>query len=204
MIKTENKILITDMDGTLYRLNSKNNQYSGSSLESAVLSNAKSFILGRKFCTEDQVDNVIAAGLSDSIGLSSYIQKTYGSTRNEYFDEVWNINPDGMLTDYEDAVATIRELSAKNILILLTSSGKVWQEQVCEYLEITDLFSKKYTAEDFSSKDEIFARLSRLYDPTQIISIGDQFKTDIEPAAKYGIQTLWVKEPKDIIRLIKE
>jgi len=199
-----NKVVITDMDGTLYRLNSPGNTYSGSTLETAVLANARKFLVTRNFATEETVEQIMRSGLSDLVGLSANVQKNFGVSRGEYFDNVWNIDPEGMLQDFEEAVTTLQALVARGSkIILLTSGAKAWQEQVCNYLGITKLFDTIYTGEDFGTKDEIFAKLSQQYSPTDMISVGDQYKTDIEPAQKYGISTLWVKEPKDITKLFE-
>ncbi len=97
----------------------------------------------------------------------------------------------------------IRALAANNTLILLTSAAKVWQEQVCNYLGISNLFDRIITAEDFKTKDEVFEALANEYDAKKSISIGDQLKTDIEPAAKYGFKTLLVEKPQDMKKLLE-
>lgn len=199
------KVIVTDMDGTLYRLNSPGNTYSGSTLETTLLANARKFLLERNLATKDTIEQTISSGLADPIGLSAYVQKNFGISREEYFNSVWNINPEGMIKDFEEAVATLQALVTEGTkVILLTSGAKVWQEQVCNYLEISELFESIYTGEDFGAKDEIFAKLIQEYDPGRMIAVGDQLKTDIEPAQKYGINTLWVKEPKDIAKLLEK
>ncbi len=203
MTEIKQSVNIFDMDGTVYRLNSAGNTYQGSSLEAQVNANARRLILARGWATEATVDDVMVAGFSDKVGLSNYLQNMFGITRKEYFDEVWNINPDGMLQDYEEAVEVIRALAANSTLILLTSAAKVWQEQVCNYLGISNLFDRIITAEDFKTKDEVFEALSNEYDAKNSISIGDQLKTDIEPAAKYGFQTLLVEKPQDMKKLLE-
>lgn len=204
MTEIKNPVRIFDMDGTLYRLNSPGNTYKGSSLEAQVNTNARQLILARGWATKETVDDLMAAGFNDPVGLSNYLQNKFGITRKEYFDQVWNINPKGMLQDYEEAVEVIRALAATSTLILLTSAAKVWQEQVCSYLGISDLFDRVITGEDFTTKDEIFGALSKEFDATNSISVGDQLKTDIEPAEKYGFQTLLVKRPQDLQILLED
>lgn len=203
MTEIKNRVRIFDMDGTLYRLNSPGNTYQESSLEDQVNVNARRLILDRGWATEETVDGVMSTGFKDPVGLSNYLQNSFGITRREYFDQVWDINPDGMLQDYEEAVEVIRALAATSTLILLTSAAKVWQVQVCNFLGISDLFDRVITAEDFKTKDEVFKVLSQEYDAKNSISVGDQLKTDIEPAAKYGFQTLLVTDPQDIQKLLE-
>lgn len=198
------KLYIFDLDGTLYRRNSPSNTYEGSSLEAQVNANARRLILNRGWATEETVDGVMSAGFKDPVGLSNYLQNTFDISRKEYFDKVWDIMPEGMLQDYEDVVAVIRTLATTSTLILITSAPKVWQEQVCNFLDISNLFDRIITAEDFKSKDEVFEALSNEFDAKNGISVGDQLKTDIEPAAKYGFQTLLIEKPQDIKKLLPE
>jgi FMN phosphatase YigB (HAD superfamily) len=204
MINNESRrVIVTDMDGTLYRLNSPGNKYAGSTLEATVLCSARYFLIEQNFCDASQVDTVIQEGLADPIGLSAYVQRTYGVTRKEYFDNVWNINPEGMLTDYQEAVQTLRELALSSTLILLTAAGRAWQQQVCQYLGIADLFAKVYTAEDFGQKGEVFEKLIKTYPKENMTSVGDQEESDILPAKKLGIKTILVREPKEMTKLLE-
>lgn len=198
------RLLVFDMDGTLYRQSSPSNTYTGSKLEETVNQNARNLIIKQGWADESTVDIVIQAGLTDPIGLSNYFQTNFNIARSEYFNKVWDINPEGMLKDYKETIEVIQILAATNTLILLTSAPKVWQQQVCNYLDIRDLFDRVITGEQFGKKDEIFEQLSREYNSSNAISIGDQLKTDIEPATKYGFQTLLVKKPQDLQKLLKD
>lgn len=40
--------------------------------------------------------------------------------------------------------------------------------------------------------------LAGRYKPENIISVGDQYETDLKPAQKLGMRTLQVKNPKDL------
>lgn len=204
MTEIKNRVKIFDMDGTVYRLSNPGNAYQGSSLEAKVNANARQLMITHGWATEETVDELMATGFNDPVGLSNYLQSSFGITRKEYFDQVWNINPEGMLQDYEEAVEVIRALAATSTLILLTSAAKVWQEQVCSYLGISDLFKRVITGEDFTTKDEVFKELSNEFDATNSISVGDQLKTDIEPAEKYGFQTLLVNRPQDLQILLED
>lgn len=196
------RALILDLDGTIYRLVGPKNEYSGSKLEKIVLKNSRTFIKNRNLVESNKIDSLIQAGLKDPVGLSAYIEANYEIPRSMYFSEVWDINPEGVVTDYNDSVSALYELSRQNTLILLTSSAKVWQEKVCRYLGISTLFAEIYTGEDFTTKDEVFSLLCSKYKKNKITSVGDQLKTDIEPAKAIGLGTLWIKEPKEITKLL--
>lgn len=200
----ERGVIVFDMDGTLYQLDGESNGFSGSSLEELVLRNAKQFVLDREGCSGPEADLVIESGLKDVIGLSNFLSQRYGITREEYFNTVWDINPEGIITNYEDAVGVVRKLAASNQrLVLLTSAPKAWQARVFEFLELGDCFSVIYTGEDFGQKDEVFEKLSQAYDSTDILSVGDQIATDIEPARRLGMETLLVTNPRDLKMLVE-
>lgn len=206
MIEAEQKreVVILDMDGTLYQLDGKNCGYSGSSLERKVLENCRLFIQQKeKDITTEQVESIMNQGLQDEIGLSNFLSQRYGLTRKQYFDEVWNINPQGIVFDYETAVKAVTQLAQNGKkLILLTSAPQIWQQCVTEFLGVSQYFESVYTAEDFGQKEEIFAMLAQRYQPGKILSVGDQETTDIAPAAVLGFSTLLVNNSNDLKRLM--
>ncbi len=169
-----------------------------------MLRNAKQFVLNREGCSEQEAESVIEAGLKDTIGLSNFLSQRYRITREEYFNFVWNIDPKGIIRDYEDAVGVVRKLAAESNqrLVLLTSAPRVWQARVFVYLNLEDCFSDIYTGEDFGNKDEVFGKLRQVYYKSNILSVGDQIATDIEPAKRLGMETLLVTNPSDLEILV--
>ena len=123
-------------------------------------------------------------------------------SRLDYFNVVWNINPDGLITNYQTQVEVIKQLARSGKkLILLTSAPKVWQTQVTDFLGISQVFESVYTGEDFGQKAEIFSILAQRYQPEKIISVGDQRESDIDPADALGMETLLVTNPNDLEKL---
>ncbi len=198
--KEQNReVYIFDMDGTLYQLDGKENGFSESSLEKAINRNALKFITEMEKTGPSESMKIFEEGIRDSVGLSAFLARRYGITRTKYFNFVWDIDPRGLINNFEIPVEKVKEIAKTGKkLILLTSAPSVWQEKVIEYLGLTGKFETIYTGTDFSTKEEIFAILSQRYNPNKMISIGDQEKTDITPAQKYGIKGLLVKNPKDI------
>ncbi len=195
----EREVYVFDMDGTLYQLDGANNGFTGSTLEGEINKRAISFIIKTEKISISKAVDVFKEGLSNKIGLSAFLSKRYGITRSEYFDNVWDIDPEGIIKNFNIPVNKIKEISTTGKkLILLTSAPRVWQEKVIKYLGIGGLFESIYTGEDFGTKEEIFAMLSERYIPNRMVSIGDQENTDIIPAQKYGIKGLLIKNPEDL------
>lgn len=204
-IEKNRQVVIFDMDGTLYLLDNKHNTYHGSTLENVVLQKAMSFIKVREDCSDSQANAILKIGLTNPVGLSTYLSKRYGISRIKYFNFVWNINPAKIIEkhSHNQTKKTISLLKRKSRLkiVLLTSTPKIWAYKVLKYLEIDKLFESIYTGEQYNQKEEIFTLLAGRYKSENIISIGDQYQTDIEPAQKLGMRTLHVKTPKDLKQL---
>ena len=205
LVEREEKrnVTILDMDGTLYQLDGDENGFEGSALEDRVNQRAREFITDREpELRPDEVENVFQAGLSDDVGLSQHLSNRYGISREEYFDEVWDISPEGIVQDYEVAVAVVNELAETNDkLILLTAAPQAWQQRVLEYLGLEDSFESVYTGGEYQQKDEIFQVIAERYNG-RLISVGDQQKTDIDPAIELGMETLLVNSPSDLKQLL--
>jgi FMN phosphatase YigB (HAD superfamily) len=206
LIDTEQQraVRVYDMDGTLYQLDGENNGYKRSTLEQCVLRNAKQFIMTREGCTSEEASATLQKGLNEKIGVSSYLAEKYGISRTEYFDEVWNIDPVGIVRNFQPAQSLVRifkQASPSEKTILLTSAPRIWAEKVLEYIGIRDVFEQLYTGEQYGTKEEIFALLAGRYNPSNIMSIGDQEATDILPAQKYGINGILIKSPSDLEQL---
>ena len=201
--KEQNReVVLFDMDGTLYQLDGENNGYGGSQLERKVLQNAQAYIEMLAECSSSEAQEAVKEGLEDPIGLSAYVRQKFGVSRKEYFDAVWNINPEGILQNYTIPVNKIRELEKTNKkLVLVTSAPNIWQTKVTEYLGITDAFESIYTGEDFELKQEIFSMLSKRYKPQNIISIGDQEETDVAPAKALGWNAILISSPDQLERI---
>lgn len=196
-------VYIIDMDGTLYQLDGERGGYTGSKLEKNVFENAINFIKIREDCSTDEASAIYASGVAEPVGLSNYLSERYGISRSDYFDSVWDIDPTAIVQQYEIPVQTIRELKQTNIkLILVTSAPRVWMKRVLETLGIQDAFELIFTGEQFGTKNEIFKRLAGWYVPSNVVSIGDQEKTDITPAKAYGFRTLLVTSPAEVSNIL--
>lgn len=198
------QVYIFDMDGTLYELDGAKKGFKGSRLEGQVLMRAKRFIMEREDIGEQVASQLLGVALSDEIGVSRFLSERYGISRKDYFDFVWDIDPDGIITNYTMSQEVLRVLKKNDPsikFIILTSAPKKWAQKVLSYLELDDLFESVYTGEQYGKKDEIFYMLSGRY-KGEVTSVGDQLQTDIMPAEKLGMNTVKVDGPDDLESLI--
>lgn len=199
----KNKAVIFDMDGTLYRLDGKNGLFFESTLYRLVIANSEKFVSERESGSVD-APALIAEAMKDAVGISRVLARRYKITRKEYFEVVWNINPQLVIKESEIAITTLRSLKTNPDLdlILLTAAPMRWMLNVTKFLGIRNIFTGIYTAENFGKKDEVFIQLAKQYFG-KAISIGDQEDTDILPAKNVGLSTFLVKHPNDLSQLPK-
>lgn len=195
----ENRFVeVFDMDGTLYELDGENKGFKGSSLEKAVIKNAKTFIQKNENCNGIQAEKILETALMDPVGISRYLSKRYNMTRNDYFNEVWNIDPQDIIKNFQSSIAFFKNQSDYAKRILLTSAPRIWAEQVLIFLGLKERFEEIITGDQYGTKEEIFKMLAGRYKPERILSVGDQQETDILPAQKYNLKTLQVTGPADL------
>lgn len=196
------RICIFDMDGTLYQLDGIDNGYKGSSLERKVNENAIKFISETENINIKLAKKILNQELTNPVGISVFLSQRYQITRSDYFNVVWDIDPNDILKNFETPVKTIKTIKGESKLILLTSAPKVWQEKVINYLELQNIFEPIFTGEDFTNKGQVFQLLSKRFPSANIISVGDQEKTDIIPAREFGIKGFLVRSPNEVQRLL--
>lgn len=187
------------MDGTIYQLNGENNGYKNSSLHKEVKKNAAKFFSEREQVSlEDGLKIVEDLNNSGSI-LSLHAMEKYGIPKKDFYESVWNIDPQSIVVNYQEAVEVITELANRNIeLILLTQSPQIWQSNVFTFIGLNNLFAKIFTADSYINKSEVYSQIAKTKNPKTILAIGDQLESDILPAQELGFFTFLVSSPKDL------
>lgn len=203
MIKPEQMasvdVVVFDMDGTLYELDGEDGGFVGSSLHLGIRKASIAFIIAREQISEGKAQDILTEALLDEVGPSNFLSRRYGMTRKEFFDIVWDLDPTGIVQNFEPAVGAISHFAKKGKkLILLTAAPEIWQKRVLEFLGISDKFFRTYTAEMFGHKKDVFSLLANEFDPKSVVSVGDQLQTDILPAAEKGMHVFLVKSPKSL------
>lgn len=197
------EIYIFDMDGTLYELNGDEGSFIGSTLMSQVIGNSINFVAKNENCGKYKAKKIIEEAIKDKTGISRVLAERYNLTRSDIFENTWNVDPKNIIQESSDALNAILLLkqSGKR-LFLLTSAPKIWMDNVLSELNLNNVFERKISGENFKTKEEVFRSLSEEFNPSSLISIGDQLATDILPANKFGINTFLVKKPSDLLKLI--
>ncbi len=195
-------VVVWDMDGSLYRHDGEGGTFKGSSLERAVTHSAIRFIMEREGVGEEAATALYEETILDEVGTSRVLAVRYGITRKDYFDVVWDLDPTGIVQDFEIPMSVVKQFSAMGKRqMLLTAAPEAWQKRVLSFLGIDDMFFRRYNAEMFGKKDEVFAALAREFNPAHVLSIGDQMHSDIVPAFAVGLQVFHVPHPRALLTL---
>lgn len=199
------EVMIFDMDGTLYQLDGENNGFRGSTLERTVQANALLLIQEREQCSLQQAEEILAQASKNPVGISASLSEKYGISRSDYFNRVWNINPEGIVKNGETIRSALPEFQREypeTKFILLTSAPRIWANNVLAYLGADRYFEAIYTGEQYGTKAEIFRILAGRYNPDKMLSVGDQEETDILPALQCGMNEWLIENPNDLKDLL--
>lgn len=197
------QMVVFDMDGTLYKLDGENGEFGGSSLQKTVLVNAARWFAENEGVGESEAEAMITTWMKNGERLSEVFAEKYGISRVEYFNRVWDIDPQGLVNGFETAKDLLQQLGDRGVrMTLVTASPRIWQERVLKYLGISELFEKVWCAEQYSKKGEVYAELIEGLDPGAVLAVGDQYESDICPAEELGMLTWWLEKEDDINELL--
>ena len=191
MIKT----VIFDLDGTLYNL--EGGKFKGSNLQKSILERAVLFLEEKLLFDGNKARDALKIIL-DKYGedISLGMESEYGISRKEYFDYVWNIDPEKIVFKSKELVSLINRMSVIYDLILVSDAPKIWIKNVINYLEISDFFKGVENGEDDfrKSNGNIFPKIIKKYslEPNNTVFVGDQEEEDVVIPTKYGFKTIKV------------
>ena len=198
MIK--NKLIIFDLDGTLYKFT--NDSFVNSGLQKKVLANAKNYI--QKKLKQDQAQaQKILREIQKEYGedISIALEKKYNCSRRDYFNEVWDISAKGIITSNANIRNILLSLREENKLLLVSDGAMVWIINALRELNILDIFEKNILSGDGKKRKSLgnrFDNLSNQYGflSRDVVVIGDQESTDIIPARNIGFKTIYINDKK--------
>lgn len=193
----KNKLIIFDLDGTLYLL--RGGSFNKSPLKRTVIRNAENFISDKLLVNKAEVKKILKNIIKEygediSIGL----EKKFHINRYEYFDTVWNIPARGIVQKQKNLRKSLLNIRNRGYeLVLVSDAPIVWIANVLKELEISDIFVNKiFSGEGNKRKGfgNIFSLISRKLKilPKNCVVVGDQENTDVIPAKNLGMKTIFV------------
>ena len=194
-------VIIFDVDGTLYPF--KNGSLMGSGLYDAILSNTKKYLIEKLGMQQDSAERALQNILSEyGTGLSIGMEKLHGVDRCEYFNCAWDL-PVGQFLTYNPAVhATLLDLAKHHKVVILSDAPRVWIRKVLSELKLDEVFQDSLI---FSGEGDIRKEHGNAFgnmltvlsaEASSCVSFGDQEHTDIIPAKRLGIKTVFVGKQK--------
>lgn len=197
------KFLILDMDGTLYQF--KEGSFKKSKLQKEILKRAQQFLV-----KELSMDNNIAKKKISEIinkygeNISIGFEKEYKINRLKYFNYTWNI-PAKKFIKKQTVIKKLIIGWKKNFnIILLSDSPKLWIKNVLKELELYNILkSDIFSGEGNYRKifKNVFPEIIKKYNSRaeNFIVVGDQEETDIIPAKKNGMTTVFISR-KEVLK----
>ncbi|MEI6731968.1 MAG: HAD family hydrolase [archaeon] len=193
------KLIIFDMDGTLYRFSSGTN-FRDSEMYAKIKENSYSFLerklkINRQKAIEkyNQIKNEFRGEMS--IG----IERKLGINRYEFFANTWDLSPEELL-EKRDLSGILDSLGLRKVV--LTSAPAVWARKVLRYLNVSERVEAVFSGEPDIRKPDVrvFKQICDRFEvkPSEVISIGDQLETDILPAKSLGMTTILVGSESEL------
>jgi len=196
------KAIIFDMDGTLYSFDDGNEtQFTSSEFGRQIQLNCIRFFEINFGLSPNEAELLFQDFNMRYNGEVSFgVEKEFGIDRSEYFDFTWNLPVGRFITKSPVLVQTLQTLAVQSGV--LTAAPKVWAEKVLSFLQIRGLFAEALFTGDLTvhkPDQQAFLQLAQFWnlEPTAILAIGDQEKTDILPAKSLGMQTLRIAKRAD-------
>lgn len=194
------KLIIFDLDGTLYAL--RGGSYARSPLRRRVLRNAERFI-AKRLATNKKDSRQVLLDIQEKYGeqISIGLEKEYGLDRYDYFNTVWDISARGIVRKPPQLSEILGTLRREHRLALVSDAPRVWIDHVLKELGIQSFFRGRiFPGEGNRRKgfDNAFQEVAKMLktNPRDCIAVGDQEKTDIIPARKLGMLTVFVHPTK--------
>jgi len=197
--KKNKKVVIFDLDGTLYQFEGGSIKKSG--LYRAILCNTEKYIVERLNKSESEAKTILEDIIKKyNNSFSIALEEKYGLDRYKYFNTVWDLPAKDFISPNPALRKTLVRLKKDFELVVLSDAPKIWINKILKELKIDDLFKNIFSGEgdvrkEFNNAFENIVKKLKVK-PENCIVFGDQEKTDIIPASNIGIKTVFVNRYK--------
>ena len=189
--------VIFDLDGTLYRFQgAKDVGFTESKFYLDLKRRIITFLEYELSVVTNEAESILERISKEFEGeISLGLEEVYGIDRYTYYEKTWSCEPSKYITKDNQLAKELEFLKGNSLL--LTAAPLVWTKKVLEYLRLADFFeSNIITGEPDSRKPSVdaFSEAARTLNsnPTEVISVGDQNYSDIIPANKLGMKTVFI------------
>lgn len=188
------------MDGTLYEF--KGDSFRNSGLYDFIIENTLLYISNKLKKTKieaQEILNFILKKYKDSISIG--LEKEYNINRYDYFNFVWDIDAKKYVK-FDSIINSLLLKLQKNFdLVLLSDAPMIWISRILDYLEIREIFKNNIFSGEGDARKEFDNAFEKICETMNIeasvcIVVGDQEETDIAPAKKLGMNTVFVHSDK--------
>ncbi len=194
------KLLIFDLDGTLYEL--EGGSYNNSLLKKTVLANAKKYLINKLEIEESEAQKKLDSIINNyDENISLGFEKKFNLDRYDYFNVVWNISANNIVKSDYDLHELLNPLTSNYNFALVSDAADIWINNVLEELKIKDLFVNNIFSGEGNRRKGFGNAFKNIITnlnikPENCISIGDQEYSDIIPAQELGMKTIFVHPTK--------
>ena len=193
--------IFLDMDGTLYAF--KSGSFEKSLLKKRMIKNALLFMMDTLKVTMIESKNILKEiktkyGENISVGL----EELYDIPKDIYFDTVWDIKAKDIIKYDKKIKNLILNLKKKYNIFIVSDAPRVWVTNALKEMQIDYELRDAVISGEGKYRKIFYNQFKYIIDkynlkPADCISIGDQEKTDIIPAKKLGMKTIFIGKTKN-------
>ncbi len=204
MEKNNRRLIIFDMDGTLYSF--KEGSFNKSGLRKKILNNAKLYITKNLYKSKEEA-KVILEYIEKKYGedISIALEKEFGIDKNNYFNIVWNIPAKGIVAKNSRLRKFLLGLKTKYSCAIVSDAPIIWINNVLKELNIKDIFKDNIYSGEGKIRKKFgnsfqFVASELKFNPKNCIVVGDQEDTDVIQAKKNGMTAVLVSDKKRLTK----